>query len=329
MNKKAVALLSGGLDSTLAVRIVKDQGIEVEALSFKTQFNCCKDDAGRAARELGVPVTLLSTDDEYLKLVEKPKFGYGRGINPCIDCRVYMFRLAKKFMEKVGASFLVTGEVVGQRPMSQQKHQMAIIERESNLTGILVRPLSAKLLDPTLPETEGILDREKLYDFSGRSRTELIDLAHQFGIEWIPTPSNGCLLTEPDFAVRVRDMFKHQTTRDRWDFDVLKFGRHFRLSDSAKVVLGKDQEENWRLESLHQPGRSILFHPENFKGPDALLIQEGEMSDDTRDAVGRLILKFTHQKRLQSEDVEISCLTSGAKQFFRLPLTVISPSTAS
>ena len=314
LNRKAVALLSGGLDSTLAVKIVQSQGIEVEALSFKTQFNCCKDEAARVARQLGVRVTLLSTDEEYLKLVEKPKYGWGRGINPCVDCRIYMFRLAKKFMETVGASFVITGEVVGQRPMSQMKHQLSVIERDSGLEDILVRPLSAKLLDPTLPEREGILDREKLYGISGRSRKELSELAHQFGITEIPTPSNGCLLTEPDYAVRVRDMFRHQPDYDRWDFDVLKFGRHFRLKDTAKVVLGKDQEENWRLESLYQEGRSVYFHPENFKGPDALLI--GSYDEDIRDQVGHLILSHTKPGKFDPSNAIIAYTKSGAKEVF-------------
>ncbi|MBI4971479.1 MAG: 7-cyano-7-deazaguanine synthase [Candidatus Omnitrophica bacterium] len=321
LNRKAVALLSGGLDSMLAIKIVQKQGIEVEALSFKTQFNCCKDEAGRASRELGVPVTLLATDQEYLKLVEKPKYGWGRGINPCVDCRIYMFRLAAKFMEKVGASFVITGEVVGQRPMSQMKHQMAVIERDSGLNDILVRPLSAKRLDPTLPEREGILDREKLYGISGRSRKELIDLAHAFNLEWIPTPSNGCLLTEPDYAVRVRDMFAYQDGYDQWDFDVLKSGRHFRLSDRAKVVIGKDQEENWRLETMQQQGRSVYFHPENFKGPDALLV--GEFTDELRDQVGHLILLHTKANKLHPEiPPQISYTINGAKQYFQPGLLV-------
>lgn len=321
LNRKAVALLSGGLDSTLAIKIVQSQGIEIEALSFKTQFNCCKDEAGRAARELGVPVTLLATDEDYLKLVQKPKYGYGRGINPCVDCRIYMFRLARKFMEKVGASFVVTGEVVGQRPMSQQRHQLSIIERDSELEGLLVRPLSAKLLPPTLPERQGVLDREKLYGISGRSRKELIDLAHDFGIEWIPTPSNGCLLTEPDYAERVRDMFQHQSDYTRWDFDVLKFGRHFRLSDTAKVVLGKNKEENAKLELLHEEGKSVFFHPENFKGPDALLV--GSFSEKIRDEVGCLILRYTNLERFHLKEAEIGFLRNGDKEFFKLPVSQV------
>ncbi len=318
MNRKAVALLSGGLDSKLAIKIVQSQGVEVEALSFKTQFNCCKDEAGEAARELGVKVTLLSTDEEYLKLVEKPKFGWGRGVNPCVDCRIYMFRLAKKYMEKIGASFVITGEVMGQRPMSQMKHQMAVIEKESELEGILVRPLSAKLLTPTRPELEGVLDREKLYGIQGRSRKELIDMAKRFGIENIPTPSNGCLLTEPDYAERVRDMFAHQTGYDRWDYDVLKSGRHFRLSETSKVALGKDQQENWRLESLAQEGRGVYFHPENFKGPDALLT--GDFDQTLRDRVGHLILSHTKEGRYNPIDAQVSYSMNGKKEIFRAKL---------
>jgi hypothetical protein len=158
-----------------------------------------------------------------------------------------MFRLARKFMETTGASFIASGEVVGQRPMSQQLHQLRVIEEQSGLRDILLRPLSAKLLEPTLPERLGIVDREKLYGFNGRSRRELIELAKSYGIENPPTPSTGCLLTEPDFAVKVRDIFHHNESYEKWDFETLKVGRHFRLSKETKIILGRNQEENQRL----------------------------------------------------------------------------------
>ncbi len=270
MNRKAVVLLSGGLDSTLVIRILQEQNIEIEAVNFRTAFGCCKDDALEMSRQFGVKVTLVSVDDDYFKLIEKPKYGWGKGINPCVDCRIYMFRLAKKFMEVSGASFVASGEVVGQRPMSQQMRQLRIIEAESGLKDILLRPLSAKLLDPTLPERLGIVDREKLYGINGRSRKELLELAQKYGIENPPTPSNGCLLTEPDFAVKVRDLFEHTPDYERWHFETLKVGRHFRLSDDTKVILGRDQEENKRLEMLNHKN-SVLLIPFNFKGPSALV----------------------------------------------------------
>ncbi len=298
MQKKAVVLLSGGLDSTLALRILQEQGIELEAINFRTAFACCKDDALETARQFGVKVTMLSVADDYFKLIEKPKYGWGKGINPCVDCRIYMFRLAKKFMEVSNASFVASGEVLGQRPMSQQMRQLRIIEEESGLKDILLRPLSAKFLDPTLPERMGIVDREKLYGISGRSRKELLELAKQYGIENPPTPSTGCLLTEPDFAKKVRDLFDHTQDYDRWHFETLKVGRHFRLSDETKAVIGRNEEENRRLELLNQRD-SILLIPANFKGPSALLI--GPTDRETERRVCGIIFHYSKQGKTLHE----------------------------
>lgn len=291
MEKKAVVLLSGGLDSTLAVRILQEQGIEVEALNIRTQFSCCKDDALAMGQRFGVRVTMISVGEDYLRLIEKPKYGTGRGVNPCVDCRIYMFQIARRFMEQVGASFVATGEVLGQRPMSQQRHQMKWIEKDSRLQGLLLRPLSAKLLEPTQPEEEGIVDRERLYDISGRSRHRLLELAQIYGIEEPPTPSNGCLLTEPDYARKVRDLFDHQKGYNRWDFEVLKVGRHFRIN-GTKVVLGRNAEENERLELLAGEGCSLLV-PLSFKGPSALIV--GERDDPLSEKTMELILRYSKQ----------------------------------
>jgi hypothetical protein len=290
MQKKAVVLLSGGLDSTLACRILQEQGIEIEAINFRTAFACCKDDALEAARQFGIKVSVLSLGEDYFKLVEKPKYGWGKGINPCVDCRAYMFRLARKFMELCGASFVASGEVLGQRPMSQMMRQLTIIEEESGLKGLLLRPLSAKLLAPTFPEENGIVDRERLYGISGRSRKELLTLAVKYGIDDPPTPSTGCLLTEPDFAKKVRDVFDHVPEYTRWHFDTLKVGRHFRLSAEAKAILGRDQEENKTLEVLHREG-SVLIVPANFKGPSALIV--GKSGQELEEKVSGLILHYT------------------------------------
>ncbi|MBI4569209.1 MAG: hypothetical protein HY719_12510 [Planctomycetes bacterium] len=274
MPPKAVALFSGGLDSMLAVKVMQQQGIEVESLNFRTQFNCCKDEASRAANALGIRVTLVSTDDAYLRLVEKPRFGYGRAVNPCSDCRIYMFERAAKMMAAVGASFIVSGEVVGQRPNSQMRGQLQRIERGANLAGLILRPLSAKLLPPTKPELEGVVDRQRLHGFSGRSRKGLMDLARAFGIHDIPTPSTGCILTEKEFGKRVRDLWSHQSQYDRWDYEALKVGRHLRLPGGHKIVIARDQEEGWLLESLHsrRTEGTALFLPANFNGPTGLLV---------------------------------------------------------
>lgn len=300
MKRKAVVLLSGGLDSTLTTKILLAQGIEMEALYFQTMFTCCKEDARGVAHRLGIRFTMLPVGMDYIELVKRPKYGVGKGINPCVDCRIYMFRQAKKFMEKIGASFVASGEVLGQRPMSQRRDCFDTIERDAELEGLIVRPLSAKLLPPTLPEQAGIVDREKLYDIQGRSRTRLLGLAREFGIEDPPSPSTGCALTEPEFAKKVKDLFGYGLDSERWHFEILKIGRHFRLDPEAKAILGRDAGENEYLEYLHPTGTSLLT-PVNFAGPSALLI--GPSSFDRLERVAQLVVRFT--KHLPPETPEV------------------------
>lgn len=290
MNKKAVVLLSGGLDSILAICIMKEQGIEVEAVNFQTIFGCCKEDSARVAYDLGVGFTSLKVGDDYLKVVEKPKHGYGRGINPCVDCRGYMFDMAKDHMEKVGASFMVSGEVLGQRPMSQKKADFLKIEKDTGLQGLIVRPLSAKLLEPTLPEKAGVLDREKLFAVQGRSRKELLRLAKRYGVTDPPDPSSGCALTSPEFAKKVRDIFNHHEDYQRWEFEVLRMGRHFRLNEKTKMIMGRDSNENEYFNYLHPDG-TVLMTPLNFGGSTVLLC--GENSAEARRQAGEIILRYS------------------------------------
>jgi len=289
MQKKAVVLLSGGLDSTLAACIIKEQGIEVEAVNFQTIFGCCKDDAGAVARSLGIGYTTLKVGDDYLKLVQKPKFGYGRGMNPCIDCRGYMFDMAKKFMDQIGASFLISGEVLGQRPMSQKKRDFVRIEAETGLAGLIVRPLSAKRLPPTEPEKQGILDREKLYGIQGRSRSQLMVLARKYGIQNPPQPSTGCALTSPEFSKKVEDVFVHHPDYERWEFEVLRIGRHFRIDADTKVIVSKNEQQNTFLEALDKSGTFIL-KCENFGGPSALV--RGERTDERVRKAVSIMLRY-------------------------------------
>lgn len=292
LNKKAVALLSGGLDSHLAIKIMQAQGVEVEAVNFKSTFSCCKDDASAVSRQLGVKLTILSLGEDYLKLVRNPKFGWGRSVNPCMDCRIYMFDIAKKFMDQIGASFVISGEVLGQRPKSQMMDALTIIPRESGLEDLLLRPLSAKLLAPTLPEREGIVDREKLYDIQGRSRQRLHELAREFGISDIPTPSNGCILTDENYGNRVKDHFTHFAGQNFWDFESFKVGRHFRLDDTHKVILGRNQVENDTLAHLNKEREgTTYFEPENFAGPSALLV--GSLEEEWIQKAGGLMLQFS------------------------------------
>jgi hypothetical protein len=298
MPSRAVILLSGGLDSMLAVRILQEQGIEVEALNFQTPFTCCQNQSAQAAHELGVRLTVITADEAYLDLIRQPAHGYGRGANPCVDCRIYMFRGAARFMHEVGAEFVASGEVVGQRPMSQKKRDLAVIACHSGLEDRLLRPLSAKLLPPTAAERQGLVDRSRLYDFCGRSRKGLIALAREFGFRRIPHPSTGCALTEASMATKVFDLLESQPDNRRWDFDLLKVGRHVRIDNRTKVVLGRREAENVQLKQLHrrQDAReAMLLEPENFQGPTALVV--GATDETVIDVAGSLILRHvTHRE---------------------------------
>lgn len=304
--RRAIALLSGGLDSTLAVKMMIDQGVEVVALNFMTPFcNCtaktssCKHEAVRVAREFGIPIRVRSKGMEYLKLVETPRHGYGRGMNPCIDCRIFMHREARELMAEEGASFLITGEVLGQRPMSQRRETLRLIERESGTEGLILRPLSARHFEPTQAEREGWVDREKLLAIEGRSRKEQIRLAEELGVADYPCPAGGCLLTDADFAEKIRDLFREKPGYDLRDVRLLRTGRHFRLRPGLKVVVGRDQAENETLEAGLAPG-DTLFRGADFTGPSALVREPLEPND--AEVVGRILLRYGHR---QSGAVEL------------------------
>jgi hypothetical protein len=278
----------------LAIRIMQEQGIEVEALNFKTIFTCCQDQSAQAARDLGVRLTVVGQDDDYLDLVKEPRFGRGKGANPCVDCRIYMFEKAKRFMHQIGADFIVSGEVAGQRPMSQKRRDLDRIAYHADLEDLLLRPLSAKLLRPTLPEREGWVDREQLYNIEGRGRSRLIALARKYGLKAIPTPSTGCSLTEPKFSKKVFDLIDSPGESRRWDFELLKIGRHFRFDAQTKVILGRDEAENDQLRYAHQlpeAASTAEFVPENFAGPRALLI--GPRTDEAIAFAASLMLRYS------------------------------------
>ncbi|MBF0539899.1 MAG: 7-cyano-7-deazaguanine synthase [Nitrospirae bacterium] len=283
---KAIALLSGGLDSTLAALIVLKQGIEVTAVTFMTHFGCdpfnltdsssCSSNPLPNALKFGFDVKLSHLADKFIDIVKNPKFGYGKNINPCIDCRILMLKEAKSLMENMGADFLITGEVLGQRPMSQRRATFPVIDKESDTIGLVLRPLTAKRLNPTMPEINGIIDRNALYDFHGRSRKPQIALAKELGLTEYPDPGGGCLLTEPFYAYRLNDLLKYSPDATYKEINLLKYGRHFRLSDRCKAVVGRNERENNILEGLYAQGDLILI-ADTVGSPATLLI--GEFTD--------------------------------------------------
>ena len=301
MERKCVALLSGGLDSTLAANLMLEQGIAVDGLYLALSWGCCdKEKAQASARQLGVPLMVLSVGDAYLDVIRKPKYGYGSGMNPCVDCRIYMFRLAKRYMEEIGAGFVITGEVLGQRPMSQMRRPLDLIEHESGLEGLLLRPLSAQLLEPTLPELLGVVDRERLLRIAGRTRQEQMALARERQITEYSTPAGGCLLTDPHFARKTRDLFAHEERPTTKDMELLTLGRHFRVGPRAKVILGRNELENLMLEGHAQPGYTCV-RPK-FAGPAAMIV--GEDAPEARQAAVRLVRHYTKPEKLPAGPLE-------------------------
>jgi tRNA U34 2-thiouridine synthase MnmA/TrmU len=314
---KAVGLLSGGLDSTLAAKLILEQGVEIFAINFTSPFcTCTPKKSGCAAvitavRQLGdVPLRRAALGDEYLDMVQNPKHGYGSGLNPCIDCRIMKIRKAGEYMHEIGASFLFTGEVLGQRPMSQHRKAIELIDRDSGLQGYILRPLSAAHFEPTIPEKRGWIDRSKLLGISGRSRKEQISLATEKGIRDYPCPAGGCLLTDKNFADRMGDYFTHTETASMKDIPFLKVGRHFRLENGDKVIVARNEQEGKTLKKMC-PDTDHLLSPVNFSGPVVVL------QGTSLEAAVEKMLEYT--KRKISEDARIAHRYSAKSEILCLP----------
>lgn len=306
---KAIGLLSGGLDSTLALMLMLRQGVEVQGLHFHTGF-CFTDvrrtiqrrdgdnqrggpsDALSVAARLKVPIEVVDISNGYLQVLHHPRYGYGKNVNPCVDCRIYMFRIARQKMEEYGAQFVFTGEVLGQRPKSQHLEQLKIIAQQSNLEDRLLRPLSALLLPPTLPEREGWVDRSQLMGFYGRTRKPQMALAAELGLQDYPQPAGGCcFLTDPAFARKVRDLWEHSSKDElEWeDYLLLKVGRHIRIGPHTKLIVGRDEGENSYLDQMRR--ERWRLEVEGFKGPVALI--DGVVNEDLLLQAARIVARYS------------------------------------
>lgn len=297
---KALALFSGGLDSTLAAKVLAVQGIDVTLIHFQLPFY--SRDFGRPneqikkrAAELGFPIIVVPAEEnfgEYWRLLTEPQHGYGRLINPCIDCHLFMCRQANKYFERTGAAFLATGEVLKQRPMSQHLDALNLIDKNSDLPGLLLRPLSAKLLPPTIPEQKGWVDREILYGFSGRSRRPQMELARELGVTDYPNAAGGCLLTEEKFAKRLQALLERGAGQppELRDLYLLKIGRHFSLSPRAKLIVGRDEQENNLLAGFARASEIFFEPPADKNGPSAL--GQGDLTSAETDLAARICARY-------------------------------------
>jgi tRNA U34 2-thiouridine synthase MnmA/TrmU len=281
----AVALFSGGLDSSLAIILVLKQNIQVTALTFLTHFGCtindkssCGADPYPVAEKFGFKVKLVHLGSKFINMVRFPRYGYGKNMNPCIDCRILMLKEAREFMKLAGADFVITGEIVGQRPKSQFKNSLSLVEKESGLEGYLVRPLSARLLPETIPERNGLLDRKLLEGISGRSRKRQLAMAEEFGLEGFSSPGGGCLLTDPQYSKRLRDLVEHCEDFSINDIKLLSFGRHFRLDKQTKLIVGRDKEDNESIR-MYAESKHIMLEALGTGSPVALFISEGDESN--------------------------------------------------
>jgi tRNA U34 2-thiouridine synthase MnmA/TrmU len=272
-NVKAISLLSGGLDSILATELIRRQGIEVITFNIKTPFGIPKKDgtseATQAADQLKVPLKVVTVEQDYLRMLRNPKHGYGKNLNPCVDCKIFILKKAKKYAKEIGADFIFTGEVLGERPMSQHGPALKVIAEESGLKGKLLRPLSAKLLAETAAEKKGLVNRNKLLSIQGRSRKPQFALAKEYGITVYPSPAGGCLLTCEEYSKKLRDLFENKKRISMADVALLRVGRHFRLGKN-KIIVGRNEAENKFLLANKMLG-DFYFELSDVVGPTTLL----------------------------------------------------------
>jgi len=314
---KAVALYSGGLDSTLAILVMMRQGIDVTAITFMNHFGCdisdkssCSKDPFAASVKFGFTVKLAHLSDKFLSIVKNPKYGHGKNLNPCVDCRILMLKEAREFMKLMKADFLITGEVLGQRPMSQRRDCFPRIDREADVKGLVVRPLCGKLLPATIPEERGLVKRELMYDFSGRTRKPQITLAEECGLTEYPAPAGGCLLTEPIYSYKLKDLLEHNRHPGYKDINFLRVGRHFRVAPDCKIIVGRNKEENAAIRALIGPDDYILT-VEGFGSPTTVIL--GTPTDDAITFAASLCARYSDAKKLP--EVTVAIRKSGQKYY--------------
>ncbi|NLK35397.1 MAG: tRNA 4-thiouridine(8) synthase ThiI [Gracilibacteraceae bacterium] len=311
---KALALVSGGLDSILAARLIQMQGIEVIGICFTSAFFGSKN-AEKMAAQIEMPLIVVDFTEEHLKMTKDPKHGYGKNMNPCIDCHAMMLNYAGKMLEELNADFLITGEVLNQRPMSQNKKSLDIVRKESGFEDKILRPLCALNLPPTKMEMDGLVDRTKLLGISGKSRKQQIELAKQWGIKDYPSPAGGCMLTEPQFAKRLRDLYSHGKEKvEPIDIKLLRIGRHMRISPDARLICTRNESEYGPLMELVKD-EYLIFDTADCSGSTAVLIPSEAGVFSREDIMFAASVAARYSKEKEKDSVRVKFKKKNDKEY--------------
>lgn len=296
---RALALLSGGLDSILAAKLIKEQGIDVIGICFKSYF-FGEENAIRMTKQIDIPLEVVDFSKEHLEMVKNPKHGHGKNMNPCIDCHAMMMRYAGELLERFSADFIITGEVLNQRPMSQNKTSLNMVLKESGIASKILRPLCAKVLLSTEMEDSGMVDREKLLGISGRGRKEQIALADKWGIVDYPSPAGGCKLTEPNYSIRLRDLLDYNEFPEERELELLRYGRHFRMSPNAKIISTRTADEAEDIKG-YLSEKDIVFLVSEFKGSMVCII--GEPNEEEIEYAAKIAGRYSKGKDEETLEV--------------------------
>lgn len=297
---RALALISGGLDSALAAKLIKDQGIEVIGLCYKSAFFSFEN-AVKITEEIDIPLKVVDFSEEHFDMVKNPKHGYGKNMNPCIDCHAMMMRYTGRLLKELNADFIVTGEVLNQRPMSQNRQALDVVKKESGYEEYILRPLCAKNLPPTKMELDGLLDREKLLDISGRNRKVQMELAEKWGIKEYPSPAGGCKLTEPGYSRRLKDLLMFNKDCKYNDVEILNYGRHFRINDRVKIISTRNEEELKVMELLIKKD-DLVFDALEFNGSKVII--EGKPDDEDIKLAAKIAARYSKGKNEKEIDIK-------------------------
>lgn len=311
---RALAMISGGLDSILAAKLVKEQGIEVIGICFKSYFFGSKN-AERMTKQIDIPLEVVDFSKEHFEMVKNPPHGYGKNINPCIDCHAMMMKYSGELLKQFNADFIITGEVMNQRPMSQNKASLNLVKKESGFGDKILRPLCAKALQPTQMELDGMVDRERLLGITGRSRKIQMELAEKWGIKDYPSPAGGCKLTEPNYGIRLKELLKHDNNPSVRELEFLRYGRHFRVSEKAKVISTRTQVESEEVKKLLREDDLILLATD-FNG--SMVIGVGEFNDEDIKIAAEITGRYCKGKNEESVEIKYSYYNKKEQNFINV-----------